>query len=81
MNLNDYIKNNTLAIIVKANSSKNELISYDKVRDAVKVNIKEVAENNKANIEIIKYFKKLTKKDVKIISGFTSKKKVLRFMY
>ncbi len=80
MNLNQYIKNNKLSIIVKANSSKNQVIGYDDNRKALKVNIKAAAENNKANIEIIKFFKKLTKKDVKIISGITSKKKLLKFI-
>jgi len=80
MNLDDYISDNKLSIIVKANSSQNIVTGYDENRKAVKVSIKEPAENNKANIEIIKYFKKLTKKDVKIISGFTSKKKLLKFI-
>lgn len=80
MNLHDYIIENKLLIIVKANSSKNSITGYDENRKAVKVNIKEPAENNKANIEIIKFFKKLTKKDVRVISGLTSKKKLLKFI-
>ena len=71
--------NNNITIIVKANSAKNEIKEYDKNRKAYRVNIKAPAENNKANIEIIKYFSKLSKKKVKIISGQTSKKKVLKF--
>ena len=74
-----YFKDNKLSIIVKPNSSKNEIKSYCNNRNALKVNIKAPAENNKANIEIIKYFSKLTKKQVKIISGLTSKKKIIRF--
>ncbi|MEK6916407.1 MAG: DUF167 domain-containing protein [Nanoarchaeota archaeon] len=73
-----YIKNNRLTIIVKPNSSKNEIIGYDTNRDSVKVNVKAPAENNKANIEVIKFFSKLTGKEIKIVSGFTSKKKVLK---
>jgi uncharacterized protein len=79
MNIDKYIKENKLKIIVKANSTKNEVISYDENYDALKVNIKAPAENNKANIEIIKFFKKLTKKDVKIVNGLTSKKKTIKF--
>lgn len=80
MNLNDYIINNTLSIIVKPNSSKTSLVGYDNNRKAVKVNIKEPAENNKANLAVIKFFSKQTWKKVKIISGLTSKKKLLKFI-
>ncbi len=79
MNLEEYISENTVSIIVKAGSSKNEVIGYDKNRKAVKVSIKAPAEDNKANIEIIKFFSKLTGKKAKIISGRTSKKKVIKF--
>ena len=53
---------------------------YDRDRGAYKVNIKERAEDNKANKEVINFFKKLSKKDVKIIKGMKSKEKVLRFI-
>jgi len=77
--IEEYIKDNKLNIIVKANSPKNNILDYDKTRDALRIEIKAPAENNKANIEIIKFFSKKTSKEVKIISGLTSKKKVLRF--
>ena len=77
MNIEDYIKNNKVSIIVKANSPKNEITGYDEDRKALKVNIKAPAQDNKANIEIIKFFSKLSKKKVRIVSGVTNKKKVL----
>ena len=80
MNLNEYIINNTLTIIVKPNSSKNIITGYDKNRKAVKVNIKEPAENNKANLAVIKFFSKQTGKKVSIIRGLTNKKKLLKFI-
>jgi uncharacterized protein (TIGR00251 family) len=79
MDIIEYLNDSTLEIIVRPNSSKNEIIGYDLARKALKVNIKAPPENNKANIELIKFLSKETKKKVKIISGFTSKKKVLRF--
>lgn len=79
MDLSNYLKNNTLSIIVKPNSSKNEILGYDETKKALKVSIKAQPENNKANIEIIKFFSKLTGKKVKIISGLTSKNKILKF--
>jgi len=41
------------------------------------VNIKAKAEQNKANIEIIKFFSKLLKKRVRIIKGLKSREKIL----
>ena len=76
--IDKFIKNNSLAIIVKPNSSKNEITGYDESRNAVKVNIKAPAEDNKANIEVVKFFSKLTGKRVKIISGLKNKKKIVK---
>ena len=74
-----YIKNNFLKILVKPNSSKNEILDYDSDKEALKVAISAPAEDNKANIEVIKFFKKLTKKNVSIKFGIKSKEKVLKF--
>lgn len=69
----------SLEIIVKPNSSKNKVIGYDEERKAWRVEIKAPPEDNKANIEVIKFFSKLSKKKVRIISGMTSKNKILKF--
>ena len=71
------IKENPFKIIVKANSSKNEILGYDKEREAYRVNIKAKAEANKANIEIIKFFSRLLKKRVRIVKGLKSKEKII----
>ena len=65
-------------IIVKPNSPKNRIICFDKEKDAYRVEIKAKPEANKANIEIVKFFSKLTKKDVKIVRGLHSKEKILK---
>ena len=77
MNLSDYIKNNRLEIIVKPNSPKNEITGYDESRGALKVDIKARAEDNKANVEAMKFFSRLTHRSVSIISGFKNKRKIL----
>ncbi|HIH39914.1 TPA: YggU family protein [Candidatus Woesearchaeota archaeon] len=77
MNVNDYIINNRLKIIVRPNSSENKIIGYDESRKAIKVNIAAKPEENKANMEVIKFFSRLLKKRVKIKSGFISKEKLL----
>ncbi len=64
-------------IVVKTNSFKNEVLGYDKEKDAYKLSIKEQPENNKANIEIIKFLSKKLGKKVCIISGLKSKLKTI----
>ncbi|MBT4824098.1 YggU family protein [Candidatus Woesearchaeota archaeon] len=76
-----YIKNNLLKIIVKPNSSKNEILGYDDLKKGIKVNIKAPADKNKANVEVVKFFSKLLKKEVKIKSGLTSKEKILKIVF
>lgn len=77
IDVSKYIKDNKLKIIVKPNSPSNEIISYDEERNALRVNIKAAPEKGKANIEVIRFFTKLLRKNVRIKSGLTSKEKVL----
>ncbi|HLC55767.1 MAG TPA: DUF167 domain-containing protein [Candidatus Nanoarchaeia archaeon] len=64
-----------IKIKVKINQSKNNIEKKD---DYYLIKIKEKAENNKANIEIIKFLRKYFNKDVKIIKGLKSKEKLIR---
>lgn len=68
----------TFKIIVKPNSPKNKIIKFDKEKQAYKVEIKAKPEQNKANIEIIKFFSKLLKKKVIIIKGLKNKEKTIK---
>ena len=67
-----------ITIIVRPNSHRTEIIEHDKGLLAYRINIKAPPEKGEANKEIIKFFTKLLKKDIKIISGLKSKKKVLK---
>ena len=78
MDIGDYIIDGRLSIIAKANSPKTEITGYDTLKKAVKVNVKAHPEKGRANAEIIKFFTRLTKKNVEIISGKTSRQKTLR---
>jgi len=80
INLDELIKNKRVTVIVKVNSPKSEIIEYDPVKGTLKLNIHAVPEKGKANLEIVKFFKKNLKKDVKIVSGFKSKEKVIEFL-
>ncbi len=79
MNYEDYVHDGKLAIIVRPNARDNEITGYDEARQALKVNIKAAPEENKANMEIMKFFSRLSKKRVNIVSGHTGKKKIIAF--
>jgi uncharacterized protein (TIGR00251 family) len=68
----------TIKIIVRTNAPLTELLEFDSARNAYRMNVHAQPEKGKANIEIIKYFKKEFKLTVEIISGMTSKEKLLR---
>tara|TARA_Y100000310_G_C20677729_1_gene814066 strand:+ start:2673 stop:2885 length:213 start_codon:yes stop_codon:yes gene_type:complete len=67
-----------IKIKVKTNQPKTEIIEKG---DVWKVNVKAKPENNKANLEIIKFFSKLFKKNVKIINGLKNKEKLLEITW
>ncbi len=76
--IDSYIKNNTLKIIVKPNSPKTEIIKWDNEKQALRIAVKAPPEKGKANTAIIKFFSKLLKKKVLIVSGKANKEKLLR---
>jgi uncharacterized protein (TIGR00251 family) len=79
MDFTNELKNkSSIKIIVKPNSPNNEIVSYDKEKDAYRVNIKPLPEKNKANIEVIKFFSKLLKKKISIVKGLKSREKILK---
>ncbi|MBI2130094.1 DUF167 domain-containing protein [Candidatus Woesearchaeota archaeon] len=78
-NFSDFLKDKEkIKIIAKPNSSKTEIICYDQEKGALRLNVKAHPEENKANIEIIRFFKRLLKKDVKIIYGLKDKEKTIK---
>jgi len=72
------INDNSFKIIVKPNSSKNEILGFDKERNAYRVAIHAKPEDNRANIEIVKFFSKLLKKKVRIVKGLRGREKVIK---
>jgi len=75
--IENYFKNNCLKIIVKPNSSSNEILDFDSEKQALKVSISAPADKNKANLEVIRFFSKLLKKKVRIKSGLKSREKLV----
>lgn len=77
----DYIKdNNIIKINVKVNKDNTKITDFDKENNLFILNIKSIPEKGKANLEIIKYFKKQFNLNIKIISGLTSRKKILKII-
>ena len=74
----ELIDKETIDIIVKPNSPKTEIRVFDSEKGAYSIDVKAHPEKGEANKEIVKYFTKLLKKDVKIISGLKSRRKILR---
>lgn len=65
-----------LSVKVKPNAPKTKVISQS--GNELTLAIAAPPENNKANIELIKFLSKHFKGDVKILRGLTSKTKIVR---
>ncbi len=66
----------TISILAKTSQRKN-FLEFDEERGLYIVSVKSPPENNKANMEIIKLVSKRFGKQARIISGKTSKKKLI----
>ena len=60
--------------------ARTEKVEYDEQAKFWRVSVTAPAEDNKANIAVIKLFKKMLKKPVRIVSGLTSREKVLEVL-
>ena len=72
-----YIQSKKFKIIVKPNSNENKIEYFDKERNAYRISIKAKPQDNKANIEVIKFLSKSLKKKVRIVSGLKSREKII----
>jgi uncharacterized protein (TIGR00251 family) len=52
-----------ITIIVKPNSKSTEITSYNKESDTLHISLKSSATENKANLELLKFIKKQTKRN------------------
>ena len=68
----------TFAVIAKPNSRKSEVLGWDAGKKELKVAIAAPAERNKANIELLKFLRKISGKSAEIVSGLKSKRKIIR---
>jgi uncharacterized protein (TIGR00251 family) len=75
VDIKKYIINDLIKLKVIPNSSRNELIEEN---SGLKMYLRAVPDKNKANDELIKFFKKMYGLKVMIKSGMRSRMKVLR---
>lgn len=74
LNLSKYLKNNTISLRVVPHSSRSELVEED---GKLKLYLHALPEKNKANLELIKFFKKEYGLRVEIKSGEKGREKVI----
>ncbi len=77
MDINKFIHNNLIKIKVIPNSSQTKLIEEN---NQLKLYLSAIPDQNKANTQLIKFFKKQFKLNVEIKSGSKSRNKVLRIL-
>ncbi len=65
-----------IQILVKPDSNEDHLY-YNKERQIYVLSIRAKAQDNKANIEVIKFLSRLFKKRIKIVRGFKAKLKLV----
>ena len=75
----DYVQKNTLKIFVKPNAPKTRIVSWDEHKGMLKVEVKGKPEGGEANHNLLKFFSKMSGKIVYILSGKTSRRKVIGF--
>ena len=71
------IREDRFKVIIKPNSRKNEIIGFDESKKAYLINIKEKAEDNKANRELVRFLSKFLGKKARIKSGLKSREKII----
>ena len=69
-----------ISIKVRPDSPTTEIIGYDSSEEIFSMNVKAHPDKGKANQEIIRFFSRLLKKEVKIVSGVRSKRKLLKLI-
>ncbi len=77
MELSSYIIEGKLKVRVMPKAGRNQVKEEN---GKLKVYLKEVAEDGRANVALVKFFKKELGIAVEIKSGFTSREKVLRVL-
>ncbi len=73
-------KSGTLKVEIKPNAVRNEVTGWIPEKGAFKVSVKAPPKEGRANMGLVKFLSKLLKREVRIVSGHTSRRKVLKVM-
>ncbi len=76
-NISKHIENGQLKVWLKPGAAQNEIVGWNDARGALEVRIKEPAEDNKANKELVNYMSNELNKTVWLKSGYNSRNKTL----
>ena len=77
MDINKYVKNKLVAVKVIPHAPQSKIIEENKV---LKIYLTSIPDKNKANMELINFFKKEFKMRVRIKRGEKSREKVLEIL-
>jgi uncharacterized protein (TIGR00251 family) len=77
IDINKHIREGSIKVFVKPGKKKTKIISFDDVKKALIIEVGAPAEDNKANVELVKFLSRQLKKRLIIKSGFTSKEKII----
>ena len=72
------IKEDIFKAIIRPNSQDNEITCFDKEKGAYLIKVNAKAEDNKANIELIKFLSKALGRKARIKSGLKSREKIIQ---
>lgn len=67
-------------VIVRPNSRESKVVGFDAEKKAYKLNIRARPDDNKANIEAMKFLSRLLKRKTIIVSGHKSRNKVMEVL-
>ncbi|MEK6822639.1 MAG: DUF167 domain-containing protein [Nanoarchaeota archaeon] len=75
--MNDLLKNKRVSVKVRPNAKETRITGQDD--DTLLIDLAAPAEKNKANIELLKFLKRTTKRTARLTAGATSRNKVVAF--
>lgn len=78
--LKERARSGTIKVEVKPSAKSNEVLGWMPEKEAFKVSVKAPPEGGKANAELARFFSKLLGAEVRVVSGHTSKRKMLRVL-
>lgn len=78
--ISDCVESNKIKIVVNPNSKETKILEEDLENKVIKIALKEPAEGNRANKELVKFIKKQLKREVKIKKGLNSREKLLEIL-